>query len=221
MSDCIETPRSAAECLVYELEEEIVFGRLHPRERLVEDDLMARFNAKRHVVREALVLLETMGLVERRRNVGAFVRAFCAKQVLELYGLRTLLEVEAAKQISLPVAVERLSELERIQTLHDAAVETGNAQEVFRINLLFHRALFGLSGNETLVRAIEEYARQTYAIRFAGLISDGYRRTAQHEHWQMIAALRDGDLDQLQLLCAQHLLPSRDAYLQASQARGC
>ena len=30
------------------LEEDIVFGRLHPRERLTEDELMARFGMKRH-----------------------------------------------------------------------------------------------------------------------------------------------------------------------------
>ncbi len=57
------------------LEEDIVFGRLHPRERLTEDALMARFGLKRHVVRQALAELELMGVVERKRNVGAVVRA--------------------------------------------------------------------------------------------------------------------------------------------------
>src|SRR6218665_2149217 len=37
--------------IVQRLEEEIALGVPRPRERLVEDDLMARFRTKRHVVR--------------------------------------------------------------------------------------------------------------------------------------------------------------------------
>ena len=40
--------------MIQVLEEEIVLGVLHPRERLVEDELMARFSTKRHVVRQAV-----------------------------------------------------------------------------------------------------------------------------------------------------------------------
>src|ERR1700756_5104513 len=45
-----ETLRSVSD----ELEEQIVLGVLHPRERLVEDDLCERFNLKRHVARQVL-----------------------------------------------------------------------------------------------------------------------------------------------------------------------
>ena len=51
--------------VVSSLEEDIVLGRLHPRERLIEDELMRRFAAKRHVVRRALEDLQQMGVVER------------------------------------------------------------------------------------------------------------------------------------------------------------
>ena len=95
-SDDTPIPGSA-DWIARQLEEDIVIGRLHPRERLVEDDLMARFEVKRHVVREALATLDRMGLVERRRNVGALVRFFSSQQVQELYALRSLLEVEAAR----------------------------------------------------------------------------------------------------------------------------
>ena len=220
MADLTESPRTpTAHSLVSQMEEDIVFGRLHPRERLVEDELMARWGAKRHVVREALATLEYIGLVERRRNVGACVRSFNTREVMELYGLRSLLEVEAVRQIRFPVEETALAEVEAIQHTHDAAVASGDALQVFRINLAFHRALFSLSGNETLVRAIEEYARQTYAIRFRGLMSHAHRTQAQAEHWQMIEALRTGNGARLQELCAVHLLPSRDAYLQVEQAK--
>src|SRR5450830_632256 len=85
------------------LEEEIVLGFLHPRERLVEDDLLERFGLKRHVVRQVLVELERMGLVERKRNIGALVKAYTAKEVEDLYAVRELLECQCVRLIRFPV----------------------------------------------------------------------------------------------------------------------
>lgn len=205
--------------VVATLEEDIVFGRLHPRERLVEDELMRRFAIKRHVAREALAQMERTGLVERRKNVGACVRSFTAREVLELYQLRSVLETEAARSIVLPVPPERLDELIATQLLHDEAVTAGDARLAFRSNLLFHRQLFALAQNETLIEAIAEYARRTHVIRFLSLLSADYREQARSEHWQMIEALKNGDRDRLVALCAAHLVPSRDTYLQAQRQR--
>lgn len=202
------------------LEEDIVFGRLHPRERLTEDALMARFGLKRHVVRQVLAELEQMGVVERKRNVGAVVRAFDAHEVVELYGLREVLECHAAALIALPVPPARLQALIDIQQRHDVAVAAGDARAVFRINQAFHRELFALTDNAVLQQAIGEYARRTHPIRFGTLAAAAYRERARQEHWAMIEALREGRRDDLVALCRRHLLPSRDAYLAAEKARG-
>ncbi len=200
------------------LEEDIVFGRLHPRERLTEDELMARFDMKRHAVRQVLVELELLGVVERKRNIGAVVRAFSAR-VMELYALREVLEVHAASLMPLPVPPARLAALTAVQREHDAAVADGDARHVFRSNQRFHREFFGLLDNAVLGQAIEEYARRTHPIRFGSLAAANYRERARQEHWAMIHALRDGDRATLMTLCREHLLPSRDAYLASEQAR--
>ena len=197
------------------MEEDIIFGRLHPRERLIEEELMQQFSIKRHVVREVLTALERMGLVERRKNVGALVRSFTPREVSELYVVRGLLETEAARLIPLPIPQASLAALMAIQDQHDEAVQANSPPRVFRINLMFHQALFALAGNEALQRAIGEYARQTHPIRFSALVGADYRERARHEHWRMIEALRTGNRELLVALCAEHLLPSRDAYLAA------
>src|SRR3546814_9723107 len=60
---------------------EIVLGWLQPRERLIEEDLAARFEVKRHIVREAIFELERIGLVERIPHKGAVVRMLQATEV--------------------------------------------------------------------------------------------------------------------------------------------
>jgi len=198
---------------VCELEEDIVLGRLHPRERLIEDDLMRRFDLKRHAARETLSELARLGLVERRKNIGCEVRAFSAREVAELYQLRELLESEAARILPCPLPEEGLQHLIEIQREHDAAVAANDPRAVFRSNQRFHETLFGFCENATLQRAIQEYARQTHPIRFSSLVDPAYRARARDEHWAIIDALREGRRDDLVTLCRNHLAPSRDAYL--------
>ena len=78
---------SPPETILPILEEDIIFGRLRPRERLVEDDIMKRFGVKRHVVRQALMRLESMGLVTRAPNKGALVRDFSLHELDQIYGI--------------------------------------------------------------------------------------------------------------------------------------
>lgn len=213
-----EPAPDAVQAAVATLEEDIVFGRLHPRERLTEDELMARFGMKRHAVRQVLVDLELLGVVEKKRNIGAVVRAFSVREVMELYALREVLEVHAARQMPLPVSEARLAALVAVQREHDAAVAAGDARRVFRSNQRFHREFVGLLDNAVLGQAIEEYARRTHPIRFGSLVTAGHRERARQEHWTMIQALRDGDRDALMAVCRDHLIPSRDAYLASQQA---
>ena len=218
-----KTPLQAAaksgtvESVLESLEDDIVFGRLHPRERLVEDALMERFDIKRHVVRDVLTRLEALGLVERKKNVGALVRSFSGQEIVELYAMRELLETQAARLIALPVDERRLHALIEVQGEHDAAVQADDLHRVFRSNQRFHQLLFALAPNSVLVQAIDEYSRKTHPIRFLSLLSGSYREQARQDHWQIIEALRLGDRKSLVKLCATHLTPSREAYLKAHQ----
>ncbi|WP_245845042.1 GntR family transcriptional regulator [Noviherbaspirillum humi] len=204
---------SAVQEVVSTLEEEIVLGVLHPRERLIEDELMARFHVKRHVVRQALAEMEQQGLVQRRKNSGAQVRALTAREVMELYALRELLETHCMKLIPLPATPAQLKQLAAIQRSHAAAVKANDPRAVFRANLAFHAALYALSGNETLIEAIAEYARRTHPVRLSTLVSPQSIEAARQDHERIIEALRTGDRKALVQICAAHLRPARDTYL--------
>ena len=202
--------------VVSKLEEDIVLGRLHPRERLVEDELITKFNVKRHVVRNALVALERMGIVDRIPNRGALVRAYNADDIAQLYVLRNLLEAHAARLIPLPMDRADILDLERVQAIHDAAVDARNLGAVFHSNVTFHRTLFAKTRNQYLVSAINDFALRTHGIRFYCLSYPGYLEAARREHWEMIRAIERCDRGALVALCRKHLLASRECYEQAA-----
>ncbi len=206
--------------VVETLEEEIVLGVLYPRERLVEDELLSRFQLKRHVVRQVLADLERMGLVERKRNIGALVKAYSAEEVKNLYAVRELLETQGARMIRFPVSLARLNALTAVQEQHDAAVAAGDLRRIFRLNVAFHRQFFSLSDNPVLVAAIQDHAQRAHSIRASTMILPERVEQARKEHWLLIDALRACDTQRLVDICSMHLSPSRDAYIAVQKRRG-
>ncbi|MDQ2080105.1 GntR family transcriptional regulator [Xanthobacteraceae bacterium Astr-EGSB] len=194
------------------IEEEIVLGWLQPRERLVEEDLAARYGVKRHAVREAIFALERIGLVERVPNKGAVVRMLRAVDVEQIYAVREALEAFAATLIPLPAA-DLIARLETIQERHSAAVESDDARAAFRANMDFHDTLFSACGNPHLAEAIKSFAQKVHGVRSYTAGDPAYLARAREEHMVMIEALRAGDRERLMTLCKQHLGPSRDIYI--------
>jgi DNA-binding GntR family transcriptional regulator len=201
------------------LEEEIVLGWLMPRERLIEEELAERLDVKRHVVREALAELERVGLVERVPNRGAFVKLLDPVEVRQIYLVREALETLAAEQIPLSAPDGLLSQLEKIQGVHSAAVASGDARAAFRANMIFHEALFAACGNPHLVELIQAMAQKVHGARSITAASAEHLALARDEHLGMIEAIKAGDRARLVALCRKHLGPSRDAYIAAAEAR--
>ena len=215
-----EVSAERARTLADTIEEEIVLGWRQPRERLVEEELAARYEVKRHVAREAIFALERMGLVERVPNKGAVVRMLRAADVEQIYSVREALETLAARQIPLPAAAGLLADLERIQERHSAAVAADDPRAAFRANMAFHEALFGSCGNPHLAEAIRAFAQKVHGTRSYTAADPAHLVRARDQHLAILAALRSGDRAALVDLCRLHLVPAGAAYIAALRRRG-
>lgn len=204
--------------VVEQLEEDIVFGRLRPRERLVEEDLVERFGVKRHIIRQALLELERIGIVVRLRGKGARVCEFTPQEVEQLYAVRELLEVKAASLIPLPADKELVKELTAIHRAHSKAVEMGDLKTIYRANIRFHQVLFTACGNPYLTEAINLFAMKSNVIRFYVGRDPRMFAGSRDQHGQMIEVLKGGTREALINLCVRHLQPSPKAYIEAYRA---
>jgi len=88
---------STVETVTAALRQEILEGQRVGGERLIEQDLTARFGVARHTLRAALRALAAEGLVRVEPNRGARVARLSVDDIVALYELRTALEVEAAR----------------------------------------------------------------------------------------------------------------------------
>lgn len=213
MSERRRTARPDLDQMVHDLELEIVLGRMRPRERLIEDEMMVRFGTKRHVVRSALIELERRGLVERRQNVGARVREYTRKEIEALYDLRMELHRLAVARMVLPFTAEILGELEAVADAHETAIARSELTTVLKWNGIFHDVLFEQCGNPFLVQTVRQMGSATHAIRGYRIADPDLLQKAAQEHRAMIDAARRGDRERLSLLCIDHILPSLNRYM--------
>ncbi|GHA18173.1 hypothetical protein GCM10007989_11820 [Devosia pacifica] len=196
------------------LEEDIIFGRLGPGERLTEDSLLARFPVTRHFVRQALVQLEQMGIVARERNKGATVRSLTSDEVRQIYAVRELVQRQAALLIPLPAPAELIEELLEIHEEHGRHIESGYLRGVHEANDRFHLTLFGAAGNKYLVQTIELYMRFSLPVRANSMSDRKALDTSHTQHRLMIEMLKGEDNWVLSQLCVDHLQPSKRRYLE-------
>ncbi len=206
---------SQLQALVDSIKQEIIFGRLRPRERLIEDELSQRFGASRHLVRSAFSELQQMGLVTRRPNKGVIVRDFAPEEVDEIYEMRAILQAEAASRIPLPADPALIEELEEIFAAYEAAIDAHNLKQVCTLNNTFHHTMFSACNNRYLSGMIQRVWTETLGIRCYAIGDPLLLARARNEHREQLDALKEGDRQRLVRLCIDHIWPALEAYKSA------
>ena len=208
-----------AHLIADKIEEDVVLGRRHPRERLIEQELSEDFATHRGDVRLALFELEKRGIVQRIPNRGAMVRDLTPREVQEIYAVREELEVMAIGILPLPVAPADLDNLVALQQEHSRAVDAGDLVGVVYSNLRFHRALFSLCGNACLIDAIDQLAQKVRVMRSSANADAAALDQARRDHAKMIEALRSFAREDLIVLTRRHLKAAPEAYARAYRLR--
>lgn len=204
---------NSLEAIIEALEAEIIFGRLRPHQELIEDAIMERFDAKRHVVRSAIQALVDRHIVIKPRARSARVKDFTLSEVEELYGMRALLQKEAVQIMPLPADRMALDALKHLHIQYVAAASiSADPRLIHKLNDRFHQSLFELCGNATLCKAITFYTEATNPIRSYGITDPAWLAHAIDEHAAMLAAIEQQDRATLAELVVQHMQPTRQRW---------
>lgn len=198
--------------LTVELENDVIFGVYAPGSRIVEDRVMERYQAKRHVVRNAFSDLEARGLLIRRPNRGVEVVDFTPDEVDALYDVRIVLETAAAERTELPCDPDITAKLDDLAQRHEQAVKDQDVRAVFWLNQEFHEVQYSCCGNPRLADLISKHARAAQPIRVVKYDDAAHMRTVVRQHFDIIEALRGTSTDALVKAVRAHLPASAEAY---------
>jgi DNA-binding GntR family transcriptional regulator len=190
-----------------------------PGARLQVDEIAQDLAVSPSPVKEALKLLEAEGLVEIRARRGTMVRQFTARDVVDVYEMRELIEGgAAAKAIATgavtPAALAALrGALARLEAV-TVADGFSDVDEGVRADWAFHARIVALTGNAMLTECHDRLLGQAIVIRNFSM----YTRRAQAtltEHRAILAALAAGDAARARAVSAAHLAATRDAIVAA------
>jgi DNA-binding GntR family transcriptional regulator len=209
----VEPEQMQVERIASALREDIIFGRLAPGTRLIEDQLMARFAATRHFTRQALNELERMGIAVREKNKGVSVRALTPREVRQIYEVRELLQRQAALRIALPAPPALLAELERLHADYGRFLRARDFGALHDANDAFHIAFYTACGNQYLVESIKHYMRLSLPVRSTKTIDVEHASRSEYDHLMMIQLLKGTDSWALAQLCVDHLQSAKNDYL--------
>ncbi len=153
--------------MLHELRAAILAGRIKPEEQLPEATLAQAFGTGRSAIREALRHLVQEGLVVTEINRGARVRPISIEDVIDVYRVRTAIEVAAVGTLLERDDVD-LSPLRSAQKLirgfSSESDRESPSQELIAADIDFHRAMVRLAGSPRLSRAHEPLAAESQML---------------------------------------------------------
>lgn len=200
--------------LVDSLLKEIVNGQIEPGQHLVTQALARRFDVSHTPVREALIMLAGMGMVDVAPNRGAIVRRVTPREVREICQVRRALECEAVR-----LACGRIDQ-DELQTIEAElrpmiAVKSPDRHhfinEARAVDSRLHDLIAERCGNVFLVR---ELSRLKYLFRAFRDVAwdrsearnDYHRLDAEaREHLTIVEALLANDRRQAVRAMARHI----------------
>jgi len=191
-------------------------GRWRGGERLTEEAVAQIFSVSRTPVREALLELAAMGMVQLRRNCGAVIQPFGPQQLSEIYAVRTLLEAEAAR-----LAAGRIppAQLESLRGNFEALQRENRPDEGWNLDQLLHTTIATHSGNLRLAEEINRYTLLVQTMReAAGRVLSGLQSTSINEHLEILNRIGLGDAPGAGAAMRKHLQQAEQSAMSAIQA---
>jgi DNA-binding GntR family transcriptional regulator len=184
-----------AEDVVEKVRAAILGGQFSPGQHLREDELAARLKVSRGPVREALALLEREGLVHVAPHRGATVVQLTAEDLVDVYSLRTGLEVVATQ-----LAVRRGQDSDWAQAdavlaeLKSALKGELTEQDAARLDLEFHDVFYRAARSERLYATWLTMRSEVYLFLLQrNIASADWRKSAVAGHAAILDAVRSGD----------------------------
>jgi DNA-binding GntR family transcriptional regulator len=191
-----ERPETLTELVYKRIRDAIVNGSLPAGARVTEASVAAQLNVSKTPVREALVRLRELGLIESDCGRGARVVRSTPEALADAYEMREVLElvcVRLAAQRALPADIETLQRTAR------ASLERAKAddEEGFnRESSAFHRALFRAPGNLRIEKAIRDAFALAQALHVRELPSATARLRLGRDHVRCAKAIATRDADE-------------------------
>ncbi|MFV1877650.1 GntR family transcriptional regulator [Nioella sp.] len=193
----------------------ILSGKTPPGDLLNERALAEMFDMSRTPIRDALLMLESEGLLVRRGRRGLQVKQMRLEDLIDALQIRLLLEPAVARMTAGNVDRDALQTLStRFQELLESADKTNggvNREMARTLDNQLHGLISDAAGNAQLSSIILTLRRQTQIFDIKSLPERA--QDTCREHLDIIDALLAGDGDSASAAMARHIDGVRESII--------
>ncbi|BCK03052.1 TPA: GntR family transcriptional regulator [Vibrio cholerae] len=207
-----EKESTKSENLTEYLIEAIVEGELAPGSKISEPELAKQFQVSRGPLREALMRVEGLGLIERIPHIGARVIQLSPTKLVELYAVREALEGMAARLAARNITEIELAGLESLLSTHSTHIDQVEGASYFHQqgDFDFHYRIIQASRNQQLIGLLcDELYHLLRMYRYQSPRSHSRPVEALEEHKFILRAIRQRDEELAEMLMRRHISRSR------------
>jgi len=189
-----------------EIRSRITTGRLPLGARISDKKLAAELAVSRTPVREALVELQSEGLVIMRPQSGTFIFDLTIEEVRDICATRAILEAGAIRLAAEAGSTDMMARLGLLVGRAAVALDDGDLVLCDELDCEFHEGIVAASANPYLIRAYSAISNRLRALRhrLPRERDRMARAIAQHRH--IIDLWAAGRLDQATTAISSHVL---------------
>jgi DNA-binding GntR family transcriptional regulator len=216
-------PRTTGQNVYELLRREIVLNVLKPLEAIREGAVAERLGVSRTPVREALLRLANLGLVDIYPQSGTRVAPIRIEKVQAAQLIREAVEVEIVARASEQASEADLAGIEGIIEDQIVAAGRNDLRRLFELDEAFHRAIFTAAGFVFVADELDDVKVHLDRLRY---VSVNWPRGADNivrEHQEILTALRARDAAAAAAAMRVHLravLVAIDIILRRGEAKG-
>jgi len=201
--------QSNTEMAYREIRRQILENEMPAGFQITEQDLATKLKVSRTPAREALLRLESEGLVEIWPRHGMRVKRVSVDDVREIYEILTALESTAAALAATrgPSAKQLAAMRASIKDMDDA-LKKDNLKEWAMADERFHRLLTEASGNSRFVEIVDTYFGQAHRLRMMTLGLRPKPVSSNRDHEAVVKAIAKGDAEAAQRIHREHRVRS-------------
>lgn len=162
-------PRSTAQNVYELLRSDIVLGVLRPLESIREAELSERLGVSRTPVREALLRLANLGLVDIYPQSGTRVAPIRLEKVRAAQLIREAVEVEIVRRACESITDAQLAELRHLVEDQGVAAQRGDTRRLFELDEEFHRGIHAAAGLLAVADELEDVKVHLNRLRYVAV----------------------------------------------------
>jgi DNA-binding GntR family transcriptional regulator len=180
-------------------------NELNPGQKIAFKDLAQRLNVSTTPVIHALKLLELKGITRREPNKGYFINTIDVQEVEEIFDARIALETSLLPKTIKLLDRTTFKKLKDALRSHDEAVAENDFSKRVMTDLRFHMTMASLSKTRIQVNLLEDLFDRLLLKYNNDLFYASMIETSQREHYAILDAIQDKDLNRSIKALTHHL----------------